>query len=46
VFVLDTSGSMEGTPYNDAIRNAVSIFDSHIVEGDVSSRLFAKSRFC
>ena len=36
VLVLDTSGSMDGSKFAAAIRNAISIFDSHIVEGDVS----------
>jgi hypothetical protein len=35
VIVLDTSGSMQGTPYTDAKNNAVSVFDSHVVQGDV-----------
>jgi len=37
VLVLDCSGSMNGRPFLDAVRNAVSIFDTHVVEGDVSS---------
>jgi hypothetical protein len=36
VLVLDTSGSMEGNKFTAAKKNALSIFDSHIVEGDVS----------
>ena len=36
VLVLDTSGSMNGTKFEAAKRNAISIFDSHIVAGDVS----------
>ena len=36
VLVLDCSGSMQGAPFRDAVRNAVCIFDSHVVEGDVS----------
>lgn len=35
VLVLDCSGSMAGTPYRDAVKNSVAIFDSHVVEGDV-----------
>lgn len=38
VLVLDCSGSMEGTPFRDAVNNAVGIFDSHVVEGDVSEQ--------
>lgn len=37
ILVLDCSGSMCGAPFGDAVRNAVCIFDSHVVEGDVSS---------
>jgi hypothetical protein len=36
VLVLDCSGSMAGRPFRDAVNNAVGIFDSHVVEGDVS----------
>jgi hypothetical protein len=36
VLVLDCSGSMNGNPYRDALRNAVAIFDTHVVAGDVS----------
>jgi hypothetical protein len=36
ILVLDTSGSMNGSKFVTAKNNAVSIFDSHIVEGDVS----------
>ena len=35
ILVLDCSGSMQGDPFRDAVRNAVCIFDSHVVEGDV-----------
>lgn len=35
VLVLDCSGSMLGTPFADAVRNALAIFDSHVMEGDV-----------
>jgi len=34
VLVLDCSGSMGGVPYQDAVRNAVNIFETHVVEGD------------
>jgi hypothetical protein len=44
VLVLDTSGSMGGIPYRDAICNAVNIFDSHVVEGDVSNLGIANRR--
>ena len=40
VLVLDTSGSMEGEKFMAAKKNALSIFDSHIVEGDVSEIRF------
>jgi hypothetical protein len=40
VLVLDCSGSMNGTPFQDAVNNAVGIFDSHVVEGDVSDQRF------
>jgi len=36
VLVLDCSGSMTGAPFADAVRNAVSVFDSHVVQDDVS----------
>lgn len=36
ILVLDCSGSMQGSKFDDAVRNAVSIFDSHVIEGDVS----------
>lgn len=39
VLVLDCSGSMDGTPFLDAVANAVGIFDSHVAEGDVSNLL-------
>jgi hypothetical protein len=44
VLVLDCSGSMGvpdvggRTPFQDAVKNAVGIFDSHVVEGDVSEK--------
>jgi hypothetical protein len=38
VLVLDCSGSMSGRPFQDAVNNAVGIFDSHVVEGDVSEQ--------
>jgi hypothetical protein len=34
VLVIDCSGSMRGTPFQDACRNALAIYDSHVVEGD------------
>lgn len=34
VLVLDCSGSMNGAPFQDAVRNAVNIFETHVVEGD------------
>lgn len=37
VLVLDCSGSMAGQPYNDAVANALSIFESHVIDGDVST---------
>lgn len=39
VLVIDCSGSMDGAPFEAAVANAVSIFDSHVVEGDVSHSL-------
>ena len=36
VLLFDTSGSMEGSKFAAAKKNAISIFDSHVVEGDVS----------
>jgi hypothetical protein len=38
VLVLDCSGSMRGRPFQDAVNNSVGIFDSHVVEGDVSEQ--------
>ena len=37
VLLMDCSGSMRGQPFQDAVSNAVSIFDSHVVQGDVSA---------
>lgn len=38
VLVLDCYGSMEGTPFQDAMNNALGIFDTHVIDGDVSRR--------
>lgn len=43
VLLIDCSGSMQGGPFRDARNNAVSIFDSHVVEGDVSKCTFQNS---
>lgn len=41
VLVLDCSGSMEGQPYAAAVANALSIYDSHVTDGDVSAFVLA-----
>jgi hypothetical protein len=35
MLVIDCSGSMSGTPFQTAVRNAAAIFDSHVVDFDV-----------
>jgi hypothetical protein len=35
VVVLDCSGSMRGTPFQTAVRNAAAVFETHVGNGDV-----------